>query len=268
VVSSFGFSGTNVHMVLEEAPSTERPTARRSAHLMTLSALGDAQLRQQAERLATHCEATPGLHCGDASFTLMMGRRHLGHRLACVVSSPGELARVLREWLADGRASGVFHGQVPENGAREDAERRRHGDQCVAECSAAAETVRAERLAVIAALYVQGYSLAYDRLFEGDAHRRIPLPTYPFVRERYWVPDASGAASDVVAEAAPTTSQRGRHAHGHRGHPHGGHQSSGHGRSAPDHSALDRLLEGVADGSVSVDAAALDARAILHSPET
>ncbi|WP_437277971.1 beta-ketoacyl synthase N-terminal-like domain-containing protein [Sorangium sp. So ce375] len=191
VVSSFGFSGTNVHMLIEEAPTAERRRARQPAHLIALSALSHAQLRQQAERLAARCEGEPGLDCVDVSYTLMAGRKHLNHRLACVVGSTGELGQALREWLATGRARQVFHAQVPENGAREEAERRRHGNQCIAECAGAAEAARRERLSAVAELYVQGYSLEYGKLFEGEAYGRIPLPTYPFARERYWVPEAS-----------------------------------------------------------------------------
>ncbi|MEX1830139.1 SDR family NAD(P)-dependent oxidoreductase, partial [Luteibacter sp. CQ10] len=49
-VSSFGFSGTNAHLVIEEAPVRARTAVTRPAHLVVLSARSAAQLRTQAQR--------------------------------------------------------------------------------------------------------------------------------------------------------------------------------------------------------------------------
>src|SRR6201999_1938653 len=55
-VSSFGISGTNAHVVLEEAPRREAPPAApaRSAELVVLSAKSEAALNAQAARLKAH----------------------------------------------------------------------------------------------------------------------------------------------------------------------------------------------------------------------
>ncbi|WP_437581600.1 beta-ketoacyl synthase N-terminal-like domain-containing protein [Sorangium sp. So ce887] len=266
VVSSFGFSGTNVHMVIEEAPRTERRHAQEPAYLIALSALSHAQLRQQAERLAARCEGEPGLDCGDVSYTLLEGRKHLSHRLACVVGSTSELGQALREWLATGRARQVVHAQVPENGVREEAERRRYGNQCIAERSRAGEAAWRERLSAVAELYVRGYSLEYGKLFEGEAYGRIPLPTYPFARERYWVPNAS-APSKTPQNGTPQngTPQNGTPQNGtlQNGTPQNGTPQNAMLQNGRAHPSLEQLLDSVLDESVSIDVAASEARKAL-----
>ena len=47
--------------------------------------------------------------------------------------------------------------------------------------------VHRERLLAIGDLFVQGYSLDWDRLMADGSGRRISLPTYPFDGESYWV---------------------------------------------------------------------------------
>ncbi|TDV47978.1 acyl transferase domain-containing protein [Actinophytocola oryzae] len=103
-VSSFGFSGTNAHVVLEEAPATDDvPEARSVAVLPWLvSARTAAGLRAQVGRLAA-VPADPA----DVAFSLATGRTAFAHRLAATGPDP---AAALREWLASGAAPGVRTG--------------------------------------------------------------------------------------------------------------------------------------------------------------
>jgi polyketide synthase PksN len=54
-------------------------------------------------------------------------------------------------------------------------------------------------LATIAELHVQGYALNFERLFAAGGYRRLPLPTYPFARERYWVTAQHSAAPALAS---------------------------------------------------------------------
>jgi malonyl CoA-acyl carrier protein transacylase/SAM-dependent methyltransferase len=120
-VSSFGFSGTNAHVVLEEAPSrpAEPPSGRdRAVHLVTLSALTESALREGASRLAGKLEADPDLRPADIAHTLARGRARLPHRLAVVAGSTGPAAAALADFGAGMPApvviSGVAPARVPE----------------------------------------------------------------------------------------------------------------------------------------------------------
>ncbi|TSC24499.1 type I polyketide synthase [Corallococcus sp. Z5C101001] len=105
-VSAFGFSGTNAHVVLEEAPAPKAlaaaPRRERPPHLLVLSAASEPALRAQADRYARHLEAHPGQDLGDLCFTASTGRAHLPFRLG-VRGTTSEELRSRLDALAQGR---------------------------------------------------------------------------------------------------------------------------------------------------------------------
>ncbi|MBP1177198.1 polyketide synthase PksN [Paenibacillus sp. PvR133] len=188
-VSSFGASGTNAHMVIEEAPQTERTHSEKPGYFIPLSARTSKQLRQQVEQLLAYCEQEPKADCGNMSYTLLLGRKHCNHRLACVARNQGELAMSLKKWLEKGSASQVYHSELHEKDQRIQTSLKRYGDECIYNCQNASDTREyLELLTTIADLYVQGYSLDFECLFSNEQYSRIPLPTYPFAKEQYWAP--------------------------------------------------------------------------------
>ena len=50
-----------------------------------------------------------------------------------------------------------------------------------------------EKLNVLVDLYVKRYSLDWGRLFAKGRYHRVPLPTYPFSRESYWIEETAGS---------------------------------------------------------------------------
>ncbi|MEO8693822.1 MAG: type I polyketide synthase, partial [Acidimicrobiales bacterium] len=114
-LSCFGFSGTNVHMVVEEPPPAElRRTESvaaddRPAHVLAVSARSDAALRELAERHAHH------LACGvarldDTAHTLSVGRNHFAHRVAVVADDAPRASRQLAAFANGEPAPEVRHG--------------------------------------------------------------------------------------------------------------------------------------------------------------
>ncbi|MBH1935441.1 acyltransferase domain-containing protein [Streptomyces sp. AV19] len=115
-VSSFGVSGTNVHVVLTEAGAEAEPEehgVRRpggdagaesgTEHLLTLSARSPEALRQRAEDLVGHLTtAAAGTDLANLCHTAAVRRAHHDYRLSVVGDSHGALAERLREALAEG----------------------------------------------------------------------------------------------------------------------------------------------------------------------
>ncbi|WP_028035286.1 hybrid non-ribosomal peptide synthetase/type I polyketide synthase [Chelativorans sp. J32] len=88
-VSSFGVGGTNVHLVLEEAPpSTDlRMEEEKSSHIIALSARSESSLRAMQRNLAAMLKGNPHLPLGSVAYTLQHGRHHFAHRSAVVAGS-------------------------------------------------------------------------------------------------------------------------------------------------------------------------------------
>ncbi len=183
-ISSFGASGTNAHMVIEEAPDMpKRPTLIRQ-RLCVLSARTAPQLRHQAEQLRRHCQAhKDAIDLADVSYTLLVGRKHFNHRLAVVAETIEDMCAHLDRWL-EGRA--VDRALVFESAP--DASRK---TQRALRPGAASEaiSVRAPLPVALAESFSNGQKIDTAMLFADEGYRRIPLPTYPFDREHHWADD-------------------------------------------------------------------------------
>ncbi|ODS25133.1 hypothetical protein AB835_00250 [Candidatus Endobugula sertula] len=186
-VSAFGFSGTNAHAVIEEAPPVVRQHEEQPGYLVVLSAHSDDQLRQQVENLWGYCEHHPELDVGNLSYTLLLGRQHWSHRLACVACDLEDLRRSLDQWLGQGKAPRVYVSALAEGEPRLQVSLQHFGNDCIRACSESCSVHHyVDALSTVGDLYVQGYPLEYGALF-AQGYGRIPLPTYPFARQRCWV---------------------------------------------------------------------------------
>ncbi|WP_086824666.1 type I polyketide synthase [Allokutzneria sp. NRRL B-24872] len=101
-VNSFGFGGTNAHVVLEEAPEPEDEPNPRAHSLLVWSGTSAEAADALTERIAASTEPVE-----DLAYTLQIGRRAFGHRRAAVVKSTVDIHE-------DGRtlaASNVIEGR-------------------------------------------------------------------------------------------------------------------------------------------------------------
>jgi microcystin synthetase protein McyG len=115
-VSSFGFSGTNAHVVLEEGPGKQHASVishkERLFHLLTLSAKTHEALTVLAEHYEQYLSAHPNLDLGDIGFTANTCRSHFQHRLSVVGDSNTQVREKLATFAAE--QAGISHGQVPD----------------------------------------------------------------------------------------------------------------------------------------------------------
>ncbi|MBW4660743.1 MAG: SDR family oxidoreductase [Drouetiella hepatica Uher 2000/2452] len=96
-VSSFGFGGTNVHMVLEEAPPPEVSSPSRPHQLLLLSAKTRSALDAITVNLAQYLQQHPDLNLADVAYTLQIGRTAFEHRRVAVCSTLDEAVESLGE---------------------------------------------------------------------------------------------------------------------------------------------------------------------------
>ena len=113
--SSFGFSGTNAHVILEQAPTkieSASPATERPLHLLTLSAKNDHALRELAERYATQLTESSASVMANVAFTANAGRAHFTNRLAIVAESTERVRTQLDAYLAGKDQPGILRGRA------------------------------------------------------------------------------------------------------------------------------------------------------------
>ena len=120
-VCSYGFNGSNVHAVLEEAPSREEPSLdgptgdEASVRLFLLSAGSPAALVSMATRVSSWLtDIGSDTPLEDIAHTLAVRRSHEAHRAVVMADSRGELLTGLSAVMTGTAASGVMKGKVEQ----------------------------------------------------------------------------------------------------------------------------------------------------------
>ena len=135
-VSSFGASGTNAHIILEAAPTSNTPNTPNTPNIkqvvpesaaplsiLTLSAKTQSALRELASRYERYLAITDKnpSHASDSlaniCFTTHTGRAHFEHRLAVLAQTKEEAQEKLTAFVAGDTSavSGVLEGQLSES---------------------------------------------------------------------------------------------------------------------------------------------------------
>ncbi|MEK8127212.1 beta-ketoacyl synthase N-terminal-like domain-containing protein [Paenibacillus filicis] len=222
-VSSFGFSGTNCHVVMEEAPgraASSKPVAEREHRLFALSAKSETAMEQLIARYVGHLEKRPDLDLADVCYTAGTGRGHYAYRLAVVTESTTDLLTVLRRMKPQPSSAspddGVYYGfhkvkvaaagRAPKSEAELTESRirelTRQSGSVLDDLYSGKEEQVPERLRELAHLYVQGADIRWERLYLGQARRKVRLPVYPFDPIRCWlkVPELPARQAAPAAE--------------------------------------------------------------------
>ncbi|CAD5983344.1 non-ribosomal peptide synthetase/type I polyketide synthase [Planktothrix agardhii] len=106
-ISSFGFGGTNSHVIVSEAPANtqiaqgiEQKPIERPWHLLTLSAKNEEALKASAHRYQQYLADHPEIPLADVCFTANSRRSHFNHRLALVAKDALEMGQKLENFCS------------------------------------------------------------------------------------------------------------------------------------------------------------------------
>ncbi|MEV0238297.1 beta-ketoacyl synthase N-terminal-like domain-containing protein, partial [Nonomuraea sp. NPDC050786] len=112
-VSSFGFGGTNAHVVLEEAPEAVPQPSRRPVHVLPLSAMTTTALDKTGADLAAALREAGPAELPDIAYTLQTGRKPFARRRVLVARDLAEAAAALEDGDA-GRVAGRTAPDTPK----------------------------------------------------------------------------------------------------------------------------------------------------------
>ncbi len=200
-ISSFGFSGTNAHVVLEEytAQNEYAPEDENEPHLFVLSAQTENSLYELVQQYRQYVSNDSQASLKSICYTASTGRAHLDHRIAMIVSSKQELSDKLTCLVqGDRNIPGAYVGyqnmkeMLP---AHKEELNKQTAD--LIKRSTHTQDERNTRLNRAAELFVKGAVIDWRAFYSGETVQKTPLPLYPFERNRCW------------AEAAPLSVNEG-----------------------------------------------------------
>jgi acyl transferase domain-containing protein/enoyl-CoA hydratase/carnithine racemase/NAD(P)-dependent dehydrogenase (short-subunit alcohol dehydrogenase family)/acyl carrier protein/2-polyprenyl-3-methyl-5-hydroxy-6-metoxy-1,4-benzoquinol methylase len=205
-VSSFGFSGTNAHIVVaEHAPSARvRPPVsvvlQDDKLIVPLSARTEAQLEQKARDLLDFIRANDTVSLVDLAYTLQVGRDPMNERVGFLVGTVAALAHKLEAWLAGGKdLAEVYRGQVKQG--KDELKLLVQDDEMRA--AFLGKWLAQRKLGKLLELWVKGLSVDWNALYGAARPRRIELPAYPFARDRYWIETAPAIVAPETQAGSP-----------------------------------------------------------------
>ncbi|CQR54145.1 amino acid adenylation enzyme/thioester reductase family protein [Paenibacillus riograndensis SBR5] len=180
-VNSFGFSGTNCHVVVEEAPEMNHQAGEGSSpfHFLTLSAGSTHGLARLIQAYYAFLQDNDQIDLEDLCYTANTGRGHSDSRAAFVFATRDELMKQLAN--ADSSRNGISGGNgiyISGNVQREDL-------------LTAAEELEPDRQNLqltyekLAERYVGGFSVDWAALYP-QKRQKLNLPGYPFEKIKLW----------------------------------------------------------------------------------
>ncbi len=215
-ISSFSMSGTNCHLLVQEAPVLAPPAAMAANgaplyRLFPISARNTALFEDTVRRYLAHFSPQAGggaeFDLADASFTAGVGREHHPIRAVLLISHAdqlcGELVRLLALLERAGHCDGpsLFYG-AGDGAAKPAAPGERAAREAALQ---GANLQEPDALRNLARLYVGGAPIKWEYLYRNEQRRRVHLPPQPFERKRFWATEPgqlAASAAPVLAAAA------------------------------------------------------------------
>ncbi len=205
-VNSFGYSGTNAHVVIEDHSEHDgasiAPGNEETPGIFLLSAESEEGLRAYTEKILDYIRTHKDISLTEFLYTFQVARESMSYRLAFSVSSKENLIEQLDQLLVGTSNKSINHlvGKVSRNGAIKginitDTE---EGQIFIS------SLIQNRKIKKLAELWVNGYQIDWKAFYQKESVKRLSgLPTYPFAKERYKIADFD--ANEVENNVVPTS---------------------------------------------------------------
>lgn len=201
-VSSFGIGGVNSHIVIEEyIPKSNviYSTEPDIPVIIVLSARNEERLKEQARNLlgAIHEGQYDDSSLKSIAYTLQVGRDSMEERLAMIVDSIKELEEKLKEFLKNGNIVGdVCRGNIKRG---KDTFAVLDSDDDMEKIVQA--WISKGKYLKLMELWAKGLNFDWNKLYGDIQLQKVSLPTYPFLKEKYWFSSLKSEPEDMKINA-------------------------------------------------------------------
>lgn len=220
-VSSFGLSGTNCHLVVEQAPAPKMELARTTngkPYLLTVSAKSEEGVSALIQKYRDYLVQADEQELKHFCYTANTGRGHYKCRAAFAFRTKAEAIDLLDAAMTGNMAkAGLW---IRGSQAVQDTEPSITPEQVMQLLRRWHEEPFEEQgVRPILRSYVSGTEIDWNPIYFQEPMRRLHIPTYPFQRERCWIELADNSAKlveDMVSvpkwKAVSNAQERERHA--------------------------------------------------------
>ncbi|MBF0453051.1 MAG: SDR family NAD(P)-dependent oxidoreductase, partial [Candidatus Magnetomorum sp.] len=182
-ISSFGFGGSNAHVVIEEYVNNNPIHENNEEQIIVLSAKNKDRLDDYAKVLLEYCSQNQQkISIVNMAYTLQIGRETMEERVAIVVSNIDDLTCKLSSFTEKSKdQTGIYTGNPKQNKDKKSILIGGKAGQLFIH-----NIIETKDFDRIAQLWVLGIEIDWQLLYDTPPIR-IPLPTYPFEKKRCWI---------------------------------------------------------------------------------